>query len=206
MADRDKRVPLTPPHGVRAQIAPSSDWEGPTSDEYTPIHPTPVPGLGPVDLNGIDRRVKETKNASITTLDRVELYRKETREDIGRLEEKVHAQGQRVSEVVMAVGDLKGVVGKAAGQNELILDILREQKQARENTEHIKTTTRIAEVEIDKTRALTDIEIKRADELALIESKKETRKVRLELVKNGAVKLGAILAAVLVGYLSRCGG
>lgn len=214
MADRDKRTPLTPPQGVREQISRAEEWED--GNDLTPIQPTPIPGTlhpsmhVPVDMHGIDRRVKETKNASITMLDRVELYRKETREDLGRLETKLMGQDKKLDAMTTVVGDLKGAVGKAAGQNELIISILKEQQQTRANTEHVVTTTRIAEVEVDKTRQLTELEIHKAESLVEIENKKEKAKLRIELVKTVALKalagIGAIWAVISVAYLSKCGG
>lgn len=66
--ERDRRRLITPPPGVRAQTASqtaSESWEG--HDSYTPV--------GDVDADGalerMGRRVKQTAQNSVTTLDRV---------------------------------------------------------------------------------------------------------------------------------------
>ncbi len=236
MADdpRDKRRAPMPPEGVQKQIArpieTSDSW-----DEYTPVQPVPkTPPHGAVVsktpthgvsiprtisdsemLQHVARRTGETKNVAIdtraaatTTLDRVEILRKETREDINRVHEKVDA-------VIEVVGELRETVGKQEGQNELIIDMLDEAKAHRERTEHVKTTTEVARIQTDVSRQLTDeelrkasgltaLEIKKASGLDAIEARKERRKNFWALVWKGVAAVGVIWAFLSVTYLSQC--
>lgn len=137
-------------------------------DKLVPKHPTPLAGvpsvghLTPVDmevvrenestLEGIDRRSRETKNTTLETINRIEAVRKETRDDVRKVDAKIDG-------VIAVVSDLRVEVGKHGTQNELILERLAEIKSHAERSEQVKTITRIAEVEVDTTRQLTDIEV-----------------------------------------------
>lgn len=211
---RDQRRPKVPPKGVIDQLAPPvpyESWEDQHS--YTPVHPTPEPGsISRVDVDeavlAIDRRSRETKNAALTTVDRVADLRKETREDIHDLRERLGNTDEKVNTVIEVVGELRETVGKQGGQNELIIDMLKEQKAAREQEVHVKTTARVAEIEIDRTRAITNLEIEKVQQLAVVENDKKDKDLRRELIKTLTLKIvagiGVLWAFVSAIYMSRC--
>ncbi len=200
--DRDKRIPYTPHAGVELQ----------------PVNPTPVPSRtdswerlktdvheaieGESSVEGIDRRVKETKNTSLTTLDRVDTLRREVNEDMTVIHTKVDG-------IIAVVSDLRQVVGRAEGQNELIIGMLQQQNKTSENREHVITTTRIAEVEVDKTRQLSDIEIEKHAAVAKIADDASAKAAKREILKTFLIKVvmvvGGALATLGIAYLSHCG-
>lgn len=189
-------------------------------DKYVPKHPTPPAGSPvagvhptPVDmktiptdestLEGIDRRSRETKNTTIETINRIEALRKETRDDVRKVDSKIDG-------VIKTVSDLRVTVGEHGVQNEAILSKLDEIKAHAERSEQIKTITRIAEVEVDTTRQLTDLEVEKKRVTTEIESVAATKAARREVIKAFALKLiasaGTLWAIVSVSYLSKCGG
>lgn len=192
-------------------------------DKYVPKHPTPpsgvpefgVPEFGhktPVDmqtiredestLEGIDRRSRETKNTTIETINRIEALRKETRDDVRKVDSKVDG-------VIATVSTLRVEVAKHGTQNDAILSKLDELKAHAERSEQVKTITRIAEVEVDTTRQLTDIEIERKRATTEIEDGAAAKAARREVIKAFAIKLiaglGSLWAIISVSYLSKCG-
>ncbi len=217
--DRDKRKPFTPPGGVRSQIAPPLEsgrgrkdqpphesWEDQVS--LTPIHPTPIPRMAPspvaiprtltpqessVVVEGIDRRVRETKNTTLTTLDRVERLRDETRTEITRIHDKMDAQGTKIDAVIMVVADMGREVGAQGGQNDIIIKMLEDEREVRSRVEHVITTTRIAEVEVDKTRQIADIN-----------DTQDKRKFRRQVLLKVLAAVGALWAVVSTVLLTRC--
>ena len=224
---RDKYTPKhqTPPGGIRNRrpISQPESWEDDAS--YTPIgspdKPTPVGMAIPRTISDSDmlasvaRRSGETKNVAIdtkrtaiTTLDRVDGLRRETREDIGELR-------SQVGEIAMVVGELREDVGELKGTNKVILTHLEEAKQYRDNTQHVITRTKLAESEVETTRQLTDIELRKARGLEEIKAEEEFRRDQLEARKarranlwaltwKVVAALGAIWAFVSALYLGQC--
>lgn len=218
---RDKYVPKhpTPPSGVRKPTHKPESWEG--ADSYTdlgrsdPKTPpkTPVGGVAiprtisdSEMLQHVARRTGETKNLAIdtkrttvATLDRVEELRKEMREDVNSVNEKVDT-------AIMVIGELREDVGEQRGINKLILSHLEEAKQHRENEQRVITRTRLAESEVETTRQITQLELDKAKGLDSIEAAKERRRHVWALVWKVVAGIGAIWAVVSVGVISRCGG
>lgn len=207
MADdeRDRRKIKTPPHGVARQIAPVAypeSWED--GGAYTPLSPTPAPGsaqanqiISGSDMHDIDRRVRETKNTSITTLDRVEVLRRETREDIRGVTQKIESVDAKVDGVVATVGKQEGQLEKL----DVIVELLKDR-------EHVENTLVIARSDIDRHRQITATELAKLAGEDQIEAKKERRKNFWALVWKGVAAAGAVWLVVSVGliaYMKQCG-
>ena len=199
--DRYKYRAKTPPAGVRNQIAapPGEDWEG--ASALTPIRAMtelPPQSGSETAVEGIDRRVRETKNNTLETLDRVEALRGETRADIRDVHSKIDA-------VIEVVSDLREIVGKQGGQNELIIAMIDEQREQRDRSGMMRVTKFTAEVEVDKTKQLSQIEIERTGRLAEIADQKEARALRRDLIKKTAMQVLAGLGLVFAAYMAgRC--
>ncbi len=203
--ERDRRKVKTPPKGVLAQLAPPSPAES-WDDQHTPVETVPRSVETPVEA--IDRRVKETNNAALTTIDRVEILRRETREDIRAVHDKIASTDEKVDAVVKVVGDLRVEVGGQGVQNKTIIGMLEEQKQFREREEHVKKTMRLAEIEVDTSRQLTDLELSKKAGEAKIEEAKAAAALRRELIKAFVLKaiagIGVVWAVISAVYMSRC--
>lgn len=200
---RDNLPKTTPPAGIAAQIAgPPVKSRSLTPIEGFEMEPTGVGALpqAPEEtmVAAIDRRSRETKNASIAgmngslaTINLVENLRRETREDIGKLSDKVDG-------VVTAVAHQKG-------QNDQILSRLDDISRSRERVEQVVTTTRIAEVEVDKTRQLSDIEIEhRAAEINL-KHREETQAIKRRHFDTLASKVVAAVAVIMTAAVASIG-
>lgn len=223
MSDRDKRKAHTPPLGVQEQIARAPTAEpNPELDELgvrLPFHPTPVDVQPITDaqaeaimrrreaehpIEALDRRSRETKNTSLTTLNLVDDLRKETKADLVLVHGAIAEQQKSINHVVKVVGDLSKSVGVQEGQNTIIIGMLKEQQETRRNTEHVVTTTRIAEVEVDKSRQLSQLEVDKNEKIAATEIRKVKTKVKWEWAgKIGLVVITAI-AALVTAYM-KCG-
>lgn len=224
---RDRYTPKhpTPPGGAKQKIpkienkqpiSKPESWE--EDDSYTPVQTierkTPAHGVAisrtisdSEILQHVARRSGETKNVAIdtkktaiTTLDRINDLRDETSQRIDKLNTKVDG-------VIQVVGNVREEVGRQGGQNTLIISMLEDLQEDRQRTEHVITTTRLAEVEVDKSRKLTDVEIakKRAD--TQLDEFKADRALRRELTKHLVFKIvagiGVVWAAISAYYLAR---
>lgn len=191
--DRDQRIPYTPHAGVEVTPSRTESWERLKTDVNEST-------LEESSAEGMDRRVKETKNTSLATLDRVDTLRREVRADLTSMHSKVDS-------VVAVVSDLRQVVGKQEGQNELIISMLQQQNKSKENIEHVVTTTRIAEVEVDKTRQLSNIEVQKAKAVSDIADVAAAKAAKREVIKTFVVKVVMVVLGGLAtaGLASHCG-
>lgn len=179
--DRDRRRPRTPPVGVLAQTAPPME----TWDDVTPPLGTSDP------LHRIGRRVKQTAQTTLSTLDLVESLRSEVRQDIVRVDGKVDRLGSQVSDVRETVGEIGGKLDGVV----LALQEDRDQR-VREREQHatMRVTAFAAEVEVDKTRKLSEIEIQRDAAIDRIREQRELRRYR------------RLLALKIFGWVAVSGG
>lgn len=211
MPDRDNNPKKTPPAGVAAQIA------GPlveTSDEHTDQHPTPV-GLPTLDesiVEGIDRRVRETKNKAIDTLSGLEKLREDTSSKFDHVHRKIDGLSVVVSEVratsSKAVGQNEGIIR----QNDVIIKMLDAQNVAKAQSGEIRVVHETVTAEIHQAREKSLIEVEKEKELADIAVHKAKRSAIIEAVKEvgvkGIIAIGGVLGgAVAAGIgIERCGG
>lgn len=193
--DRDVWRPKTPPAEVRAQTAGEIDtaqnW-----DDLTP--PAGSPALLPSEtLNKLDRRLKTTSQTSQATLDHVAELR---REFDGRL-------GYMSAKVDTLVGDLADVRA-ATARNEGKLDGIGEGLAAdRERTRQVTQMTVTAfqaGVEVDRTRALSQIDVQHSQQLDRISERKEQRRARRRMVINILAGVSAVWALIQTLVTTRC--
>jgi hypothetical protein len=166
---------------------------------------TPVEGVGIVTLEDVDKRSREIKNTTSaiastasTTLNGIEELRREYREDHRELHGKVDALGEKLVGVETNLGR---ELAFQNGQNKLIIDGLDDLRASRRNTEHVITTHRVAEIEVDKTRQIADVEVSKAralDPLDAAKAKREWVTKVLAIVASGTAIVLALIEA------SRC--
>lgn len=192
--ERDRRRRHTPITGVQEQLAGPIDKR-----DHTPVGFPTIPETGEESL---ERRIKETKNTSITTLDRVDTLRRETREDFKVVHSKIDDISKSVKLVEIAVA-------RTEPQNTQIISMLDEAKKHRENTEHVKTTMRVAEVEVDKTRQIGDVEVAKTRAITEINDEAAAKLAKREITKAVVLKVlaavGLLWGFISVTYLSNCG-
>lgn len=185
--------------------------------KHTPVRGVEIAkaDLTPVDMpvikddglesqeQGIDRRVKETKNTALTTLDRVDTLRLEVRQDIG-------AVNTKIDNVIAVVGDLRVSVGEQTTQNKMIISMLDQQNKTRDREEQVVTHLKITEADIEKKQksAEIDIETTRAttqleDDAAVKAAKREVRKA---IALKAVAVIGTLWTTFSIAYLSHCGG
>lgn len=154
---RDHRKPITPPLGISKQIAgpinkqPISrpDDDG-SYETHTPTHPTPVHvqiNQSERPLEAVERRSRDIKNTSISTLRLVGEVRAETDVKLRALDEKIDTQAEVLDDLRFTVGKL---AEKSEGQNNMIIQMLREQV----NT---ITSITVTEAQTRNARAMTEI-------------------------------------------------
>lgn len=199
MPDEKPPLRMTPIKGVRV-VTPRPVGE-------RPALPTPVTNevavsrtVSDQDIQNLERRSKETKNVSISTLDHVTQLRQEVTQRINVIDSKVDG-------VIGVVSDLRVQTAEQTGMLTAVLDGQAEARTFRENTQRVVTTTRIAEVEVDKTRQLAGVEVEKTRALTDIGDKAAAKALRRELVKSVVLKalvgIGALWAVVSTYYLSR---
>ena len=212
--DRDKLVrkhatpPLGTPHRAHTEVG---------RREASPPKKTPTAIAVPRTISDseildvVERRTGETKNLAIdtriaatTTLDRVEGLRREHREDIARVHTHINRVDSKVDSAIVVIGELREDVAEQKGVNRLILEHLEDQKRHRENTQQVVTRTRLAEIEVDTTRAMTELELSKAHGLDQLEAAKERRKNLWALAWKIVAGVGALWAVVSVSVLSKC--
>lgn len=200
--ERDRRRVITPPVGVRAQTAkplPES-WENDTSG-VTPVD-APEAEVAKYDELHSPRRVREARDTALITLDRVGEVKRELKDEISKVERKVDDLGEHV-------GNLRESVARQEGQNEIIIGVVTELRDSRSRTEHVVTTTRLAEVEVDKTRQLSVLEIEKRAGLVAIDEREKNQDLKRKLLETvaGRVIVGIATAAsvLFAGFMAgRC--
>ncbi len=132
MSDRDRRVPRTPPSGVRAQTAAPVGAQSWDSDV------TPLPTDPAAALERVDRRVKVTGQAQ---LDRVDLLRSDV--------------NLRIDGLATGLMELAAATATLGGKLDVILaDRAVEQREI----SAVRVESARAEIEIRKTGAFASIE------------------------------------------------
>jgi hypothetical protein len=196
---RDKHTHKTPPAGIAAQIAGPVDST--FDDEYTDQHPTPVgsPVVGETVLQRIERRTGETKNSSIDTLSK-----------INEVHRRIDTTNDRLDRVVEVVGELRETVGETKGQNVIIIDMLKEQRTAKAQSGEIRVVERTVTAEVHGARAKSEIELEKAEALAVIDDQKADRALRRKVLETVALKViagaGVIAGAIATGIgIGQCG-
>lgn len=208
--DRDE---LVPKHPAEVSAVPRGEsWE---DSKFTPIQPTPVstPAVTESPVEVLMRRSGETKNSTLDTLVRVETLRQETREDFKEVHAKVDSAVKDIhAKVDVLAKEFTGVrlaVVEHGVQNKAILDALGDMREDRDRTETVRTTTRIAEVEVDKTRQLTDLEVGKTRAITQIEDDKAAKALRRKIIEEFVMKVVIALLAggvvVLLAIMSKCG-
>lgn len=198
--NRDRRQVFPMPEGVRAQTAPES------FESHSEVTPQVNMALTKEERSAIDvaeapRRVRETKNVAISTLQSVESVRAELKTDINRIEGKVDGQG-------VILGELRGDVGSISGQLPLIVDNLQSYRDElvadRAKHTQMRVTAFQAEIDLNKSEKQADIEVNKEEKLADIEVRKTGKLAVVEVKKFLALKIiaGAALAGVaILGFL-----
>lgn len=149
--DRDVRRDYhTPIGGVPVQRKPEN------FETHTPVQSTPVLSRTSSDelLVNVERRSRETKNASITTLDRVNDVRRELREDIGAVNEKVDGVVQVVGDMRQDLGELKGAVG-------FVVTALDEARVERQQHNTVKVTAELSNIKVAELERTTEVDLKK---------------------------------------------
>lgn len=163
-------------------------------DMLTPIAGTPViskpgdelvlPRTASSDelLADVSRRSKETKNASLETMFRVDAVRKELREDVKEVSKRLDNTNEKVDAVIEVVSDLREVVGELGGTTKTLVKDLQEDREERRKQQTVQITTK---VELEKLDKASQIKVQEANELARIElEQKEAEATRLENQKK----------------------
>ncbi len=184
--DRDKRRPRTPPAGVLAQIAPQrpESWEGQRTG-VTPVAGVPIgPQSTESPIETLVRRSGQTKNIALDVHGDVAALRGR----VEGLEAKVDEHGRQNNTIIAMTGD--------------VIAILK-------NKSTVETTVTVTEAEIKKTRAMTENEIGRERELALIENMQATNALKREWMKKSferiALPILVAVTAFIIAYLTKCG-
>lgn len=196
--DRDQLKRITPPAGIQSQLAPEDGFP------RHKRHLTPIEGIEEREeamepsLAGIDRRTKETKNSSLTTLNMVETLRKETREDVKELHKKFDTLSRDVNtkydNVNATLAKVSTGLARQEGQNNQILLALTEQAKDRDAKRTVHTHASVKQLDVDTTRQLTDIEVEAAE-----------RKARIEVKKKRDLKIIAIIGALVSALIGGIG-
>jgi len=194
--DRDRRRIKTPPKGVEAQIA-RADSVGEQWDDVTGNTPVGIEPDTVETISKINRRVKATMATGQSTLDRVDDVRREMHSRIERLDGKVEELGAHV-------GDLRETTGTIVGKLDVLVDTLAEDRRERAQHSMAKFSAFTAEVEVNKTRAMTDIELQAEDKRDQIEARKGWRKLGESVVYKVIAGIGAVWAVVSVIWLRNC--
>lgn len=188
--DRDNRRVVTPPLGVRSQIAEPESWEDQSGGgtASTGVIAKPLGAAPETMIETVVRRSGETKNML-----------GELAPTIAKLETRIDAAHDKLDELYPVLGDLRVEVASHGGQNKLIIGMLDEQRNARERSGMMRMTSFSAEVEVGKTRALSEIQDVAA-------SRALRRKLIETTVMRAIAGVGVLWAFISVTYLSRCGG
>lgn len=227
---RDRRSDKPPPDGVKAQIAPP-EWDGDSvSHHLTPVEqPAIRPGtdgamkaIVETDTDRLVRHSSETKNAAVRTMgaaertekatmtsfDRIEQLRHDTRRDNIDVNKKLDHTNRELGTLSKELGTLGREVGVLATvtagqgeQNQQILDWMKEDRDRRarqeQNTETIHTVTSVAKVEVDTKRQISELDLSTAAKLAEIAAQAARRDIRNSLIKAIALRLVAGIAVVI---------
>lgn len=199
--DRDKLSRKTPPKGVASQIAgpvnrqPISKPQGEDFDSHTPTHPTPVHGMttgGETMLAAAERRTRDIKNTSLSTLQLVGSLRDETDKKLERLDQKIEKQND-------VLRDLSRAVERAEGQNEVIIDLVKQQQT-------LIITKETTELEIRKHRAMTDVDLDKLDRTERAEARQRGSKVWWTVFREFGLRAaaGTGFVAVIVLIVKEC--
>lgn len=196
MSPRDKK--MTPADGspVTDSAVPREFTDNPKTD----VTKRPLDEESP--LQAVERRSRETKNNTITTLDRVENLRRETREDIAQVNKRIDKVDAKVDNTLELANEIKSELAAGTAQNEIIIKMIDEQNKDRERSGLMRLTQVTAEVEVSKTRALTDIEVDKVRALTDIDEKKKTGAFKRAVWKKFWFQAIAGAAAILTAALA----
>lgn len=204
MADRDRTH--TPASGHKRPgvidppraAAPPESWD----NSHTGVNDRPE---RETTVEAIERRSRETKNAAMDLLSRVDDLRKEARQDIAAVNQRVDNVGQKTDALITVVADLRTDAARAEAQNTVIIKMLDAQNKAREQSGMMKLTTLTAEVEVTKTRALSEIEIEKTGKLELIRDHAATRVWRRKFMYKVLATAAAIAISLAGAFAAgRC--
>jgi hypothetical protein len=151
--DRDKRRLPTPPAGVRDQLArpvtPRGKSEAGIPQEIA-YESSEVISKPETTVEAISRRTKDTKALAGSTLNRLESLRRDTREDIHRLDQRIDGANQKLDALVVVLGDVRAEVAGSTKQNDVIIMMLEDQNKSRERSGMIRLTERTAEIDVER--------------------------------------------------------
>lgn len=184
MADhRDIRRPKTPPAGIRAQTAGES-WD----DSHTP-----PPGGAPLSpderLGKIDRRIKITAATSQTTLDNLGELRREFDAKATRLDERIEGLAGDMANV-------REVSARFEGKLDVLMQTLAEERERGRQYTQLAVTTFQAGIEVDKTRALSQIDERK-------EAVAYRRQLLIRFLSWAAAAIAAVWALIATIALAR---
>lgn len=224
-------TPPTPPRGVKPASA-SESWEDgqhtdvgppiavPTTNSV-PMTKTPAHGVAVSRtisdsemLQHVARRAGETKNLAIdtkntatTTLDRVDALRRETREDLRDVHEKVDAVIEVVGELRENVSDIRGEVKAQDKHATLMIEQNRTIIGMLERRETTHQEIQLARLNVDTTTHLTDLELAKREKTLALDRKEKAdadRRDRNKAIFERVVVplLVAVVAFVILRYLT----
>jgi len=191
---RDRRRLITPPAGVRAQSAPQT-WED--HDSHTPPLAPGATADPSETLDRIGRRVKNTARTSQTAVDLIGALRWEFDAKVTHLTGKLDALTAEVADVGRTGARNEGKLDGISGQLE---DDRAERRQRAEMT----VTAFHADLELGKTRALSQIGVDHDSATAAITERRLVGEYRRALVFKLVAGIGAAWAVISTIALARC--